>query len=684
MKFLVAIGLLSLITLLQNQALAQYEADRSSQNLGSGSEKLLFGEIPSVYTASKYEQKVTKAPASVSIVTADEIKKWGYRNFSDILSSLKGFYTTTDRQYSYVGTRGFGLPTDYNTRLLLMIDGHRYNDNLFESFYVNEDFPVDIDMIERVEVVRGPSSSLYGSNAFFGVINVITKRGRDQKGANVKTSFGSNNTYKTSASYGQRFNNGIEAFLSGTFYDSQGDSRFFSKEFNDPLTNNGVYTDNDKEASKRLIAKLAYEDFTLEGIYVDRNKAIPTGSFGTVFNDPRAGSDDSAAFVYLNYNHTFDNQLNLQARVSYNNYHYTGDYPFDFAGPGQAPAVGINTDLFEGEWWRANFELSKVLFEDHRVTFGGEYQNNFKQFLTNFDTDSQNVMTPVDTTNTDSYRWALFVQDEYTITQQLTFNAGVRYDFYSIFGDTVNPRLALIYNPMEKTSIKALYGTAFRAPSIYESNTPSPIVIANNRLQPENMETIEVILEHYFNNSLRAELNYFHTEVSDIISAVSVGQDNSGNDLTQNRNVDNVTSNGFELQLEDSWSNGFQARLSYSWQDTQYNSNGGRLPNSPEHMVKLNVIAPLWQDKVFLGFETQYLSVRKVPAKPDGQIGQVGDYTVANATLFTRNWVKGLELSAGAYNLFDKRYFDPGSPDHSQNGILRDGLTFRVKASIDF
>jgi outer membrane receptor for ferrienterochelin and colicins len=101
-------------------------------------------------------------------------------------------------------------------------------------------------------------------------------------------------------------------------------------------------------------------------------------------------------------------------------------------------------------------------------------------------------------------------------------------------------------------------------------------------------------------------------------------------------------------------------------------------------MVKLNLIAPLWQDIVFVGFENRYMSGRKTQAKLAGGAGKVGDNVISNLTVFTRNWVKGLELSAGAYNLFDERYFDPGSTDHRQIGIQQDGLTFRIKASLDF
>lgn len=680
MKLLTFTHLFSLIFLFQAPVFAKDTLHTTEAPSTNSSDELLFQDIPSVYTASKYKQKVSKAPASISIVTADEIKKWGYRNFGDIIASLKGFYSTTDRNYGYIGSRGFGLPTDYNTRLLLLIDGHRYNDNIFESSYADEGFPVDVDIIERVEVVRGPSSSLYGASAFFGVINVITKRGRDQHGANIKASYGSFDTYKTSASYGKRFNNGLEAFLTGTFYDSQGDNRFFSKEFDSPLTNNGIYLNNDEEQAKKLMGKVTFEDFTLQGLYVNRKKEIPTAPFGTVFNDPRTNTVDQAGFLELSYNHTFENQLNLQSRISYNTYRYSGVYPTDFSTESNPPDVAKNSDLARGQWWRAGLELSKILFEDHRLTVGGEFQHDFDQFQTNYNLRG-NTITDTISSDPSPYRWALFAQDEFTINSQLTFNAGIRYDFYSIFGSTVNPRLALIYNPWEKTTVKLLYGTAFRSPNQFEINTPFFGTLSNNKLLPEKLVTTELILEHYFSEHLRGELNFFHTQVDDIISLIGLS-----NGFNQHRNIDNAESNGFELQLEDKWDNGFQARISYSWQDTQYEASKRRLPNSPEHMVKLNLIAPLWQDIVFLGFETQYLSDRRVPPKLSDQPrdNKVDGYVISNLTVFTQNWVKGLELSAGAYNLFDERYFDPGTPDHVQNRIQRDGLTFRVKASMDF
>jgi len=626
---------------------------------------MLFQEIPSVYSASKYEQKVSKAPASISIVTADEIQKYGYRTFGEIISSLKGFYTTNDRNYGYIGSRGFGLPSDYNTRLLLLIDGHRSNENVYESFGSAGAFPIDIDNIERLEVVRGPSSSLYGTSAFFGVINIITKRGRDLDGTNITASYGSNDSYKTRLSYGNRFNNDLEVFLSGSFYDTQGDDRFYSKEFDDPSTNNGIYEDNDEEQTKNLLATISYKDFTLQGSYADSDKDLPTASYGTIFNHPDASTNERIGYVDLKYDHTFDNQLNVVSRLGYNYYRYSGKYPYDY------PPVTINKDLTKGQSWLAELELSKTLWTDHRVTLGAEYKDNFEQFQTNYDDE---VYVNSDET---SYRWAVFLQDEYSITDTLTLNAGIRFDSYSTFGETLNPRGTLIYTPFEKTAIKLLYGRAFRAPSAYEldyhdaSQTTAP----SESLQAEELETLELVFEQYLNNNLRAELNFFYTSIDDILSLVT-----RSDGLLQNQNTGSIESFGTEVQLEGKWENGYQGRISYSWQETESKTTHTRLTNSPEHMVKVNLIAPIWSNTFFAGVETQYMSGRKTTSG-----GNVGDYVITNLTLFSKNTlVKGLDLSASVYNVFDEKYLDPGSEEHTQNGIEQEGLTFRFKAGFNF
>ena len=166
----------------------------------------------SVYGASKYEQKLMEAPASVTIINQDEIKKYGYRNLADILRSVRGFFVTNDRNYQYLGVRGFNRPGDYNTRILLLVDGHRLNDGLYDQAPIGYDFPVDIDLIDRVEVVRGPSSSIYGTNAFFAVVNVITRNGRElggkSHGLEASADGGSFYSYKGRLTYGNQWAEG--------------------------------------------------------------------------------------------------------------------------------------------------------------------------------------------------------------------------------------------------------------------------------------------------------------------------------------------------------------------------------------------------------------------------------------------------------------------------------------------
>jgi outer membrane receptor for ferrienterochelin and colicin len=120
-----------------------------------------------VYAASKHLESVNDAPSSITIVTAEEIQEYGYRTLADILERVRGFYITYDRYLSYVGVRGFGRLGDWNSRVLLLIDGNRINENVLGQALLGTEFPLDVDLIQRVEIVRGPSSSLYGAEAFF-------------------------------------------------------------------------------------------------------------------------------------------------------------------------------------------------------------------------------------------------------------------------------------------------------------------------------------------------------------------------------------------------------------------------------------------------------------------------------------------------------------------------------------
>jgi len=258
-------------------------------------------KVQRVYGASKHEQATTEAPSAVSIVSRQDIQEFGYRTLTDIMRSVRGFYATYDRKYTFLGADGFNLPGDFGGRTLVMIDGHRINDPLFDSNFAGTEFPLDVDLIDRVEVIRGPGSSLYGNNAFFAVINVVTRRSQDIHGAEVSGSVADDEGYKGRFTYGQTFSNGVSLTLGTEF---------------------------------RWDPQLEMNNW-----------------------------DDSPAAVWLDISR-------------------------------KAETVGLN------------------------------------------------------------------LQEEITVCTNLILNAGVRYDWFSFFGDTADPRGALIYSPWSATTLKFIYGQA--------------------------------------------------------------------------------------------------------------------------------------------------------------------------------------------------------------------------------
>ncbi len=637
-------------------------------------EELMELKVDTVYGASKYEQKITEAPSSVSIITSDEIKKYGYRSLAEILKSIRGFQVTNDRNYSYLNVRGFGLPGDYNSRILLLVDGHPVNDNIYNMALIGREFPLEIDLIDKVEVVRGPSSSLYGTSAFFAVINVITSKGRVMKGFEVSGEAGSFDSYKERLSYGNKFNNGLETLFSASYYDSKGNERLYFKEFDAPLTNNGIAERLDYERYKNFFAEVTFNGFTLQGNYHSRKKGVPTASYETIFNDDRYFTVDEQYWLDLKYEHVYSRKLNILARVNYNNYYYHGDYPFEGDPDVGESNVAINKDYARGEWIGSELQFIDRLSDKHKFILGTYYQYNLRQEQGNYyiGADWGRFKDKRNSSN-----WALYMQDEFRINADLILNAGLRYDYYNTFGGNVNPRAALIYTLFDQTTLKFVYGRAFRIPNAYElyyhdefiTQKPAP------DLKPEVINTYEAIYEQYFGNNFRGTIVGFFYRIDQLIALHTDPADG----LLIFENVDNVDAKGVEFELEGKWKSGFDGRISYTFQETEDKQTGEILANSAKHLAKLNVTVPLLKDKLFLGAEEQYTSRRR---NVSGTC--TGGFFITNLTLFNKNSLKNFEVSAGVYNLFDKKYNDPASEEHVQKNIEQDGRGFRLKLTYKF
>ena len=641
-------------------------AQQSSPDLSEASLEQL-GSIP-VYGASMHLQPSGDAPSSVTVITAAEIQEHGYRTLADILRTVRSFYVTYDRNYSSIGVRGFARPGDYNTRILLLVDGHRMNDDVYDEAMIGTEFPIDIEMIKRIEIIRGPASSLYGSNALFAVINVITRHGQDVNDLELSAEAGSFNSYKGRISYGRTIGQ-LQFLVSGSFYGSRGHNQLYFPEFDSPQTNNGIASHADDDQLGTALATVSFHDFTLQAVYGTREKGVPTASYGTIFNNPGTRTNDSHEYVDASYNHTFAANLELLARLFYDRYTYHGKYIY--TSPLDQTQIDPNMDYADGKWWGTQIQASKTVLKRNRITAGFEYRNNFRQNQSNFDRNPYALYLD---NKRSSFIAGTYLQDEVPITKALALSAGIRYDYYSDVANSANPRVALVYRPGSKTNLKLVYGRAFRIPNVYERFYLSPPNLSNPALLPEKLGSAEFVWEQNLSDRLWFSTSLFHITASDLISQQAV----NGTDLMYS-NVENVVSNGVEFELKGRLPHGLEGVASYSFQEAKNRDDKLFLNNSPRHLGKFELVQPLMQRKVFASLDAQYRSGMTTFAG-----GTVSSFPVVNFDLFGQKIKRHLDLSVGVYNLMNKNYSDPPSTGVPENSIQQDGRNFRVKMTWHF
>jgi outer membrane receptor for ferrienterochelin and colicins len=662
------IALLVLVALLcRTQRVSAGESYKMDDLLAMPLDELL--EVPLSSVGSKYAQDPHDIPCSVTVVTADEIRRLGYRTLADILNSVPGFYVNYDRDYHHLGVRGFLRPGDYDTRILLLLDGSRLNENIYGSPFFGTQFPVDIDLIDRVEVLRGSGYSMYGGNALLAVVNVVTRGIPQMEGLEVDGGVGSDAARKGRITYGRAFSQGLGVMGSMTGYATNGHPLYF-KEFDDPSTNNG-WVDHDADQANNAFLKASWGDFTLVATRGAERKEIPTAPWGIMFGDKRTGSSDDTTLVGLNYDREVSNTLSASGHLSYHEYEYGGSYVYDYAEEGQDPRPVVNRDLGKGQWWEGEVHAVSTLLPRHTIVCGADFQYSPTIYQRNWDEevylDDRREGTNV----------GVFLQDEYKFTETLTLIAGLRHDEFSTFGGTTNPRLGLIWAPLKGTWLKLLYGQGFRAPTAYElyygdggtSSKPSLT------LHPETVRTYEAIVEKDVGKSLHATVAGFQYQVNDVISLTQDPCDG----LDVYRNTLRVESYGVEMGINGSWRNGLRASASYSFVQAENKTDHQALVNSPKHLAKLAAVLPVCPRHLFVGTELLYSSKASTPHG-----GFADDFVVVNATITYEDVVEGLDLSLGIYNLFNEDYGYPGSIEHTQDVLYQDGRTFLLRGRYRF
>ena len=635
---------------------SRWASAQTAENLSDLSlEDLMNVRVERVFGASRRVQPTTEAPASVSIVTAEDLSRHGYRTLADILRGVRGLFVTEDRNYAYVGARGFARAGDYNTRILVLVDGHRINDAVFDQAPIGRELGLDPATFQRVEIIRGPASALYGTSAFFAVVNITTKRGEDVNGLAVRAGTGNLGRAKVNGIAGRRFNNGLDVAVAAGVEDLDGYDELYYPEFDDPATNNGMALELDHDSLRTLNGRVSYRDFTVTAAYGRREKSVPTASFGTAFNDRRFVTEDWRGFVDASLDRAWRG-TQYAIRAYADTYRYDGTYPYEASVAGE-PNV-LSTDYGYGTWWGAEGRATRELPGRQTLTAGLEFRDYAQQAQGEaFEEDPASDWDADGATHV----FAAYAQDEVRLHDKWLVSLGGRYDAYSGF-DRISPRASVVFMATPTRAIKYLFGSAFRAPNAYEFDYLTQGV-RNTDLRSETIDTHEFVWEEYTGDWLRTTVSAYRSDVANLIELTGEGFDN-----LSFTNSGRVLARGLEFEAEIR-RGGSQLVGSYALQRARNRDSDEELTNSPRHLGKVRLAVPGPVGGTTIGVEVQTMSQRLTVAR-----SLVGGHALANVN-YVHPITARLAFTATLRNLFDVDYSDPASAEHRQDVIPQDGRT---------
>jgi iron complex outermembrane receptor protein len=618
-----------------------------------------------ISSAAKYEQTITEVAGAVTIVTSEQIERYGYRTLSDVLAAARGFYVSDDRNYSYLGVRGFSRPTDYNNRILLLIDGYLTNEGVFGTAAVGTELGIDLAGLERIEIIRGPSSALYGTGAMFAIINLITREGKTVGGLRVSGRGGSYGRKGSSVLFGRRFGSGTDLMVSGTWDRATG-QRLYYPEFDSPSTNHGIANGVDGESRWGVLARLQHGNVSIQARLSSRRKVIPTASYGTIFNNPGTWTVDHFSNVQIAYDKRFGGSTRLRTRVFGGQYRYQGDY----LSVGSITQEGSLNQLVGSE---AILQLD--LSSANRLSVGGELKRNFKAeyYYPRSGPREYDLSLPYSVVSG-------YLQDEFQISRSLALLTGLRWDRYSHTGNSAAPRAAVIFTPTRSSTFKLLYGRAYRAASLVEGGTSFGSAELNPDLKAERLGTAELIYQQRLGQRVLLTGSLFDTRVSGLIDPV---EDSQGN--VSLLNVGKANTSGLELELDGRLRRDMSLYASYTRQRA-VDGTGNRLTNSPGDLVKAG-----WSAQLTTGFQTavelHYESGRRTLADTETDPFFLAHLNLIYSPRLNRRsslarTLDHLDLMLRVNNLSGTRYAVPGGLEHVQPAIAQDGrnLLFELRA----
>lgn len=621
-----------------------------------------------ILSTPKFADNPDAVPSAVSILSAQDIRAFGWRSLGDALRSLQSFNVTNDHTYGYAGVRGISSPNDYRQRMQILIDGISVNENIYSSVPVDNAFPLDLDLVERIEVVRGPSASVYGGDSMFGVINVVTRT--SVSGGEAALAFGSGLNRQARLTWGGEVAGIKDLLLSATRFGADGRSLDYPALVNAGLP--AQVSGLEAESGEKFLLRARGNDWRATLIHSDRRRLVPNGSYGTQVNDPRHLEADRFTLAEFATDQRINDKTILFNRIYAGEYTYRGDFPYLYGSD-----YVINRDRASGAWWGVESRLQLNTWQDQRWNVGLELKNNFRQQQTNDDLGYGCYgigSAPCLDNQHKSRLFTLYVQDEIQITDHTALTLGLRYDHINDAGTFWSPRLGLVQDAGTWGIFKWLYATAFRTPSVYERYyTTTSYLYGNPMVNPEHIHSTEVTWEKHLSGQAKIGASIFAFQAENLISTDLMG-------IASNANP--VRGKGLELEYDRRWRQGAHLRANYTLQSVS--GDQGRPDNAPRHMLKFNLDLPTALAGLNAGLEGQWVSSRLAA---NGS-AQVDAYALANLTLRYKAEGAPWETSLSVYNLFNHHYQDPQAPDTlgpvSQWSAPQFGRSILVKGLLHF
>ena len=648
MKYLIASAACGLLGLLTHAGAHAAPGAEDEDQL----EALLRREVQG---PSRYAQSLMDAPAAVSVITRQESAALGHQTIGDMLGRLPGVYLGNTRSYSNLGVRGFNRPGDYNSRVLMAIDGQRVNDAIYDQGLPQLEFPVVAEWAKRVELVQGPGSSIYGSNALLGVVNVVTLDGADAPGLSVLGSAGSRGQRRVEMHYGATDAAGGDLFIGLNLQRTAGETLFLPELG----TADGWIRGLDGERQAAVLAKYRLGRWKLSMAAVQRDKDTPTAPYGTLPGVSGTRYTDRQLMVEAAYDEGWQDDLRRSLRLGLSQYDFRGRYVF-----GQSPDV-VDRDESYAQWLTLDARVLWRGLLNHELMAGAEIRTSPYGIQRNYQVAPYESRLDSDVSQDSA---ALSVQDQWRLSQHWQLTTGLRLDHARGFSPALSPRTVLVFRPDERQTLKLMWARSFRSPNLYERyyDDGGQTQLANPGLKPERLGSAELAWEYLLASGQALSANLYDTRLNRLIEQVPLSDDPDA--VVQYVNRGRVRLRGLDLGVEQRVDGGWLWRASASWMDAR-DEQGRRLSNAPTWVVKGHAITPQWRAWQ-LGVEWTALGTRLGRVK-------VPPACFVNAQLSYRIDARQ-SLALQVDNLLDRDNLDPSSPDAALSAIPQSRRAWRL------